>query len=257
MIFPRAIAIIAFSSWIYLIFYTITTKDFSWIIISYIYFKIVVGLFGNQISQHRYFSHQNFEVTRPKKLFLYFISLTTGISPRDYALIHRHHHAYSDLRDDVHSVHNSFYDIFYPLTGFKKYKSKILKSSILDAELKKINKNFRWIIFCSLCCIGFISLKVLFFICLSGIAWNYIHMILIRVLLVHIELPFSYRNYETDDNSWNNKILQFIDTGEGLHNNHHFKPEHYDQAHKPGEFDFAAFVIKHLLETKKNEAPHL
>lgn len=82
-------------------------------------------------------------------------------------------------------------------------------------------------------------------------------MILIRVFLVHIQLPLSYRNYETEDQSWNNKVLQMIDIGEGLHNNHHFKPDLYDQAHKPGEFDFAAFVIKHFFESKKNEAAHL
>lgn len=250
MIFTRLLAIVSFISWTYLILYTFKTLDYTWIVVSLVYYKIVVGLLGNQVAQHRYFSHRSFVVSRGMKHFLYYISLTTGVSPRDYAIIHRHHHLYSDLAEDVHSHYNSCYDIFFPLTGHKKHEGQIHISGVLDAELKKINRQYKLIIILTAGLFAVVSFQAMAFIFLSGIAWNYIHMILFRVFLVHTRLPFSYRNYETNDQSWNNKVLQALDIGEGLHNNHHFKPENYNQAHRQDEFDFAAFIIKHFIELR-------
>ena len=55
------------------------------------------------------------------------------------------------------------------------------------------------------------------------------------------------KNFEVDDYSYNNKYLQLIDIGEGLHNNHHAYPNKYDQAYMPGEIDPAGWVINKFL----------
>ena len=70
MIFARTLMLAAFAALISLFVY----GDWVWIAVSLVYYKIVVGLLGNQIAQHRYFSHQSFETDRWRKYFLYFVS---------------------------------------------------------------------------------------------------------------------------------------------------------------------------------------
>jgi fatty-acid desaturase len=62
--------------------------------------------------------------------------------------------------------------------------------------------------------------------------------------ILHMKFPGSYRNYDTPDNSHNNRWILAWNLGEGLHNNHHKFPFDYDTAKKPGEFDLTAWVIK-------------
>jgi len=245
MIFARTLMLAAFAALISLFVY----GDWFWIAVSLVYYKIVVGLLGNQIAQHRYFSHQSFETDTWRKYFLYFVSLTTGVNPRDYALIHRHHHVWSDGPNDIHSVHNHWRDIFFPLTGHTSNQQPIKVARVLDNDLKKFYSWHARIITAVLLIVAVISWQVAVFVLLAGIAWNYIHMILFRVLLVHVQLPGSYQSFETKDRSWNNKFLQVLDIGEGLHNNHHQYPSRYDQAVFSGEFDPAGWVVKHFFAT--------
>lgn len=247
MILSRFIISISFLSLLFLFWYSFNI-NFYWFILSLIYYKLVVGLFGNQIAQHRYFSHNSFKTSNNKKYFLYFISLTTGVNPVDYALAHRHHHVESDTPNDVHSWKNKFTDIFFPLTRKSSYKGNVKISSVLDKDLRKINKKYKEIILTTIIVLLILNWKVAVFLFLSGIAWNYIHMILFRVLLVHVNLPGSYRNFETSDYSWNNKYIQILDVGEGLHNNHHAYPNKYDQAINKDEFDPAGWIVNKLLK---------
>jgi fatty-acid desaturase len=243
MLFSRLIIIAAFSSLLALFL----NAEWTWIVGSLVYYKIVVGFFGNQIAQHRYFSHNSFKTTKFKSYFLYFVSLTTGVNPLDYALVHRHHHIHSDTKSDLHSWRNSIADIFFPLTGKSTYTGNIKISAGLNKELRKINKWYQYIIISIITILTLINWKISVFLFLAGIAWNYIHMILFRVVLVHAKLPGSYRSYDTADNSWNNKYIQLLDIGEGLHNNHHAFPNKFDQAINPNEFDLAGAVVRKFL----------
>lgn len=249
-LFNRAIAALAFVSLFSLVYYCITSGTVIWLIFSYLYYKIVVGLLGNQIAQHRYFSHKGFVVQGFKKYLLYFSTMTTGVNPAFYAVVHRHHHIHSDTAADLHSWKNTIWDIFSPITGHTSYKGKIKYSAVIDNDLKPFHKWYNHIMLAIIVVTAVISWKVAVFILLAGIAWNYIHMILIRVWLVHVKLPGSYRNFETPDHSWNNRYLQIIDLGEGLHNNHHQYPSQYNQAMRPGEFDPAAWAIDKFIKEK-------
>lgn len=244
MIFARTLMIAAFAALVALLAYTVQSGDWVWFVVSIIYYKLVVGLLGNQIAQHRYFSHQGFTTGKRRKYLLYFLSLTTGVNPRDYALIHRHHHVYSDRPGDLHSVHNHWRDILFPLTGKTSNTLPVKISRVLDKDLQKLYAWHARTIMAVVLIAAIISWKVSVFVLLSGIAWNYLHMILFRVWLVHVKLPGSYRTFETGEHSWNNQFLQILDIGEGLHNNHHQYPTRYDQAVLPGEFDPAGWVVK-------------
>lgn len=236
------ISIVAFACLAVLVWYT-SQHGWTWLVISYVYYKIVVGLLGNQIAQHRYYSHRSFATTRYKEWMLYCSSLTTGVNPIFYALAHRHHHRYSDQPQDLHSVHNHWKDIFSPITG-TTYTGDIEISRVLSADQRKVNNYWLWIFLCYILVAAFINWRLAVFVVMAGPAWNYLHMILFRVWLVHTKLPGSYRNSETTDHSWNNKWIQLLDLGEGLHNNHHQFPQRYNQAVQPGEFDFAGWCVK-------------
>ena len=56
----------------------------------------------------------------------------------------------------------------------------------------------------------------------------------------------GYRNFDTNDSSINNRFWNCISMGEGLHNNHHARPNHYDFAFtkQPGEWDIAKFIVE-------------
>jgi fatty-acid desaturase len=40
--------------------------------------------------------------------------------------------------------------------------------------------------------------------------------------------------------------------GEGLHNNHHAKPNEYNQAMAPGEFDIAGWIVEKYVKVDPN-----
>jgi stearoyl-CoA desaturase (Delta-9 desaturase) len=241
-----SIALASFLCLFFLLWYT-TQFSWYWLIVSYIYYKIVVGLLGNQIAQHRYYSHKSFQVGTAKQWILYFASLTTGVNPVFYALAHRHHHKYSDNEQDLHSVHNHWADIFAPLTAKTKCAGNIEISRVLTGQQRKINNHWHWIFLSYVAIAAAVDWRIGIFVIAAGPAWNYIHMILFRVWLTHVRLPGSYRNFDTDDRSWNNKWIQLLDIGEGLHNNHHRWPGRCSQAINSNEVDPCAWVIKKFL----------
>lgn len=222
----------------------------SWLIIlgSYVYYKIVVGLLGNQIAQHRYFSHRNFKTGNIRQWIMYLSSLTTGINPIQYAIAHRHHHLYSDTNNDIHSIHRKRFDILNPLTHHVDIENIKVTRVIEHLTQKKINR-FWWVLFIVYCVLFSITnWQWGIYFALAGVGWNYAHMILLRVWLTHVKLPGSYRNIDTVDKSWNNKWIQMLDLGEGLHNNHHAFPNRYNQAIEQNEFDPAGWLVKRLFD---------
>jgi stearoyl-CoA desaturase (delta-9 desaturase) len=240
LLIQKIIAIVAIMSLGWLLY----SATWLMVLYSYVYYKIVVGLLGNQIAQHRFFSHRNFKTSNSRQWLLYLSSLTTGVNPVPYAIAHRHHHAHSDTANDVHSVHRKWADIFSPLTHHVTIKNAKVTRVIEHPTQKKINK-FWWVLFIGYSLLfSIVSWQCIVYFALAGVGWNYVHMILLRVWLVHIKLPGSYRNFNTTDKSWNNKWIQILDLGEGLHNNHHQYPNRYNQATASGEFDFAGWVVK-------------
>lgn len=220
------------------------TASWYWILAGFLYYKFFVGLVGNQVAQHRYFSHNSFSTSRFKHYFLYFASLTTGVNPVYYANAHRHHHLHSDQPTDVHSPQVKFRHIFTPLYGLHSGIDFIHISAILDRPLRKINRYWPWIFLGSAIVAAAVDWKIACYVILPAVIWNYIHMIVFRTWLSHWPIPGSYRNFDVDDHSYNHQGIHLFDLGEGLHNNHHRYPNRYNQAVKSNEFDFAGWVVE-------------
>lgn len=228
--------------------YCVYFSNYWLLLFSYLYFRIVVSLLGNQIAQHRYINHSSFKTGKLRHYFLIWVSITTGLSPLIYAVIHDLHHRYGDTKKDPHSPANGIWEgTFGWMTQYEKHKYSVVPVNYIRNKTLIYVHRYGLIYFMSLLCLlTFISWKIPLII-MAGIGWNMLHMALIRTSLLHIKIPGSYRTFDTPDNSQNHRWLHLYDWGEGLHNNHTKYPERYNQAINPGEFDFAGWITEKLF----------
>lgn len=250
--FTKLIQYTGYSSLLFLIGYSFFT-NWWWFLASIIYYKFVVGLFGNQIAQHRYASHKSFKTGPLRHKFLAWISILSGFSPVIYAAVHRHHHVYSDTENDIHSPRVSLWHASIGWTGdwsteyFNLKKFKIPFDIMRDKDFWFVHLHGYKIFILLTISLLLLNWKIAVFILLAGVGWNHFHMGFVRSALTHIKLPGSYKNFDIDDDSWNNQWLHYFDLGEGLHNNHHKYPNRYDEAFFHGEFDFAGWVTEKIF----------
>ena len=246
--------------WIFSIGYGFNTGDWTWPIIAFLVSKIVV-IPANHIAMHRYFTHRSFETTKWKHKFLTWTSVLIGAgSPILYATSHRHHHRYSDELLDIHSPKNSIIESLgmwelKPFSWFHTEKKvrTLPKDLIRDPTIKFVHHNYFkiWVVIAVLSIfVGiFINWKIPVFIIGAPLGWYIFGSGVFVTTLSHINTRVSYRNFETTDNSQNNKWIHWYTLGEGLHNNHHAFPNAYDQAMAPGEFDFSGWLVKKFFDT--------
>ena len=240
----RPIHAVAYMALAYVLF------SWSWwpIVCLLIYQKFVVSLLGNQIAQHRYFSHRSFVTTPIWHRVLSVASLLTAVSPVFYASIHRHHHVHSDTERDPHGPVNGWLRsaFYWHFTDVTRYRMRIAADLLRDRTVAWCHEYvnvFVLVVALLLSAVDY-NLSLAF---LAGIALNDIDLTMIRSALVHTRLPGSYRTYNTVDASWNNMWLQLLHWSEGLHNNHHAFPNRYDTALLWYEFDLSGYLIKKFI----------
>jgi stearoyl-CoA desaturase (delta-9 desaturase) len=219
-----------------------------WLVCSLLWSKLIHFLFL-QIGLHRYFSHASFTTGKKRHLFLAFGTVLTGQgSPITWGTNHLHHHRHSDTDQDIHSPTQGWLHtaLVWPLTV--KFTGASPKHLVRDKIVLWIHHNYFkiWIVLALLGCL--IDWKVLLYFVLAPAGWSLLQSNIIGNLLNHIKVPGSYQNFTTNDNSWNNKWIQFIQVGEGLHNNHHHNMKLYNQAMMPDEHDPAATVIERFFK---------
>ena len=65
---------------------------------------------------------------------------------------------------------------------------------------------------------------------------------------------YGDKDFETKDNSFNNRWVNMITLGSGLHNTHHAYPNRWDNRTKKGDLDLPAVIIEKVFminEVKK------
>ena len=249
-------------SWLSLIFsiaYTVITGEWWWLAGAFVMQKFI-SPFANGIALHRYFTHRSFKTGPIRHKFLLWVSvLASAGSPISYATQHRHHHRYTDKPQDLHSPHISMSEAFgfwaiKPQSWYYDVKQlrDLPKDLIRLPDVAFVHRHYYTIWFIIFAISFAISWKMLFLFTLPYVGLYLLGSALFVNIGSHIKLPGSYRNFDTDDHSYNNKWIHWYTWQEGLHNNHHRYPAEYDQAMKPGEFDIAAWVIKKFFDTEKN-----
>jgi fatty-acid desaturase len=117
------------------------------------------------------------------------------------------------------------------------------KRLVKDHLLMWIHKNYFKIWTAIVIVTALIDWRLTLFGFLAPAGWSVLHGNIVTNLISHWRMPGSYRNFETADNSYNNRWVQLLQFGEGLHNNHHHNMRDYNQAMQPGESDPGAWVI--------------
>lgn len=254
IISQRILVILSFSAFIYGIYFSFVEESLYLLAISFLIGKFIVGVLATQIALHRYFSHNSFKTSKSKHTFLCWASILSGQgSPVGWSAHHRHHHVNADTALDTHSPKESkwlaagfwlmkSYDYYLNVKKLRRVPTDLLR----DPTVKFIDQYYYKVWLAILLVSLLINWKITIFFILSPLAWGYINAAFIT-LLSHIKLPGSYRNFETNDHSYNNKFIQLYMLGEALHNNHHNSPNKYKESVLPGEFDFVGWVIEKFL----------
>lgn len=202
---------------------------------------------------HKYFSHKQFKVNKLGKIVLSFLSTVGAYSPIVFwQAFHWHHHLYADTEKDIHA----------PKYGI--LNSSFLWTFKIETTRKVLSDKHSMVIYIR--CLkdsitGFFSryfflINVSFALILFGIDWHilaygyFVGYFLehIRVGLVnaccHQKVLGSYKNYDTKDDSYNNKIIGILSLGFGWHNNHHAYPGKLDTKTKWWELDLESLFGK-------------
>ncbi len=175
------------------------------------------------------------------------IWLTTGIRPRQWAAVHRKHHAYTDEETDPHS----------PLQlGWKRVQltNVFLYRRVArdDEQVAKFARDLpqtpadRWLLDHALLGLGITTaILVLALGWIGGLLAAGFHFVLYLNLSAAVNAvahTFGKRPY--DNSATNLQWLAWLTCGEGLHNNHHAAPTSARFSLGPGELDPGWWVVR-------------
>jgi stearoyl-CoA desaturase (delta-9 desaturase) len=222
-------------------------------------FLYLVRMFAITGFYHRYFSHNSFKASR-LWTFLFAVLGNAAVQrgPLWWAAHHRHHHKYSDQREDIHSPvqHGFCWSHMGWLTSLRNFPTKLelVKDWARFPELRFLDR-FDILVPLTLAAAlyGFGSLLEA-----KVPAWetNGSQMLIwgffvSTTVLFHatctinsLDHLWGTRRFRTGDESRNNPLLALVTLGEGWHNNHH----HYPVAARQGitwwEIDLTYYALK-------------
>jgi stearoyl-CoA desaturase (delta-9 desaturase) len=198
--------------------------------------------------------------------FRFWLWMTTGMITREWAAIHRKHHAKCETEDDPHSprIHGINKILF---TGVVLYVKESHNPETMDkyghsTPTDWLERNVytplnKWgivvLALLDILLFGFVPGMIIY-----GLQLGWIPFWAAGVIngLGHY---FGYRNFQTEDDSTNMSPWAVWIGGEELHNNHHAYPTSAKFSLRWYEFDLGWFYIKVLesmgLATVRKQAP--
>jgi stearoyl-CoA desaturase (delta-9 desaturase) len=199
---------------------------------------------------HRYFSHRAFKTSRA---FQFVLALGAQSSAQKgvlwWAGHHRHHHKYSDMPQDIHSVRRS--GLWYSHVGWILSPDWDDTNHAMIGDLTKF-RELRFLNHRAVNLLPAVALAAAFWWLggVSAFVWGFL---VSTVLLWHgsfsinsLSHLFGKRRYPTSDDSRNNWALALLTTGEGWHNNHHHYQSSANQGFRWWEIDVTFYVLRGL-----------
>ena len=212
-----------------------------------------VTMLSVTIFLHRHQAHRALDLHPvASHFFRFWLWLTTGQVTKEWASIHRKHHAKCEQPDDPHSPH--VYGIkTVLLQGYELYRKEAQNKETL-ARFGHGTPN-DWIerhLYSAYSYVG-VALMLLIDLALFGVAglavWA-VQMAWTPVMAAGIVNGaahfWGYRNFEAPDASTNISPWGILIAGEELHNNHHTYPTSAKLSVKPYEFDIGWMYISLL-----------
>ncbi len=223
----------------------------------------ILANFATTIFLHRALSHKALTMRAPLRFaFRVFVWISTGIRPRQWAAVHRKHHAYTDVEGDPHSpVLLGWVNV--QMRNVALYRAEASNPETIAKYAKDIPAD-KWdkILFDHALlglAIG-IALLVVIFGPWAGLIAAFVHVNLYLATSAAVNAMghhFGRRPY-TDSQATNLQWLAWLTAGEGLHNNHHAAPSSARLSHRRWEFDpgwwaIVAFRRLGLVKVRLNE----
>lgn len=223
--------IVGFST-IILLFLKIIPLYYLWY--TFIMWILVCGL-GIAVGYHRIFSHKTHVLPKWKENIILFFAVFAGQgSSIFWTALHRgYHHPYSDKVQDIHSP--VVYGKWHAFVGwYLKIKEKNCPVNIkyaIDLLRKKNHLFFHKNNLKILWGVPFIVSMFDWKLALTGFCLvTFIGCLQDNIVNVygHCKGMLGYRNFQTEDNSYNNLLLAYLTWGQAWHNNHHYNPASFD-----------------------------
>lgn len=217
---------------------------------------------------HRYQAHRSLELHPiPSHFFRFWLWLTTGMVTKEWAAVHRKHHAKCETVDDPHSP--QVFGIKKVLgEGAELYKIEAKNQETLDRYGHGTPDD--WIernVYTKHSVAGIASMliiNVILFGPLGLTIWAVQMMwtpVMAAGVINGIGHYWGYRNFRSEDASRNVSPWGILIGGEELHNNHHAYPTSARLSNKWYEFDIGWMYIRILemmgLARVKKTAPKL
>jgi stearoyl-CoA desaturase (delta-9 desaturase) len=208
---------------------------------------------------HRYFSHRSFKTSRAGQ-FIFGLLGASAVQrgPVWWAAHHRHHHANSDSRADLHSPSQHGFlrahmGWFLTIRGFAP-DMRFARDWLQFPELRWLDR-FDILVPLALALgmyllgaalahsapqlhTGGAQMLVWGFFISTVLCWHATYTI---NSLSHV---FGRQRYRTGDSSRNNWLLAILTLGEGWHNNHHYFPNAARQGFYWWECDLTYYMLK-------------
>jgi stearoyl-CoA desaturase (delta-9 desaturase) len=202
---------------------------------------------------HRHQAHRALDLHPiPSHFFRFWLWLTTGQVTKEWASIHRKHHAKCEQAEDPHSPHvYGIKKVFWQ--GAELYRAESRNKETMeryghgtpdDWLERNLYTRYSWQ------GVGLMMILDLTLFGAAGLAVWAVQMAWIPVtaagIINGIGHYWGYRNFEAPDASTNVSPWGIIIGGEELHNNHHTYPTSAKLSVKPYEFDIGWVYISAL-----------
>ena len=210
-----------------------------------------IAMFSTTVYLHRYAAHRALTIAAPVRLvFRVLIWLTTGIKPREWAAVHRKHHAFTDVDGDPHSpLLLGLWRV--ELTNALLYR-RVARDGVTvgryarDLPPDRLDK----LLFDH----AFLGLGLgIGILCLSlGWEWGLVAAAIHAVSYLLLNGAVNAFGHVVGSQPYSNtahnlQSLAFFVAGEGLHNNHHAAPTSAKLALNPREIDPGWWLIRALV----------
>lgn len=204
---------------------------------------LLLSVFGNSVGFHRYIAHRSYETYKPIRWFLLYVgSLMCLGSPVTWTMVHRTHHKYPDVEGDPHSpvlmgFKRAWLGLDWPLD---KCSPRIIRDLTREDDVRFFHKHYFKVVYGTAFLLAAIDWRLFLF------AWALPTMAMWFIFRFASAWCHTagYRNYDVKDASRNSMLIAWGFVGEGWHNNHHERPNDWNNWDKWWEFDLPAVIIR-------------
>lgn len=211
--------------------------EWYWWLVAFVFYFLYCAI-GNNLAMHRYFTHNQFELSKPTEyFFLWCSSMSILGSPISYAIPHLVHHKYPDSDVDPHGPTAGIKSlIYYFHRAVPTDKGTIVNRRIVELSRKYhwLHKNYWLFVLANLGLMLVLNYKLVLF------CW----LLPASISLWAISLTVYFQHWPKGSATNSNRLYGWYGWGEGLHLNHHLIPGTSNTAINPGERDYTHLLAK-------------